>query len=434
MKSLAVILFFASAAAAYGTQVGTGSWFSCALHDGRVQCAGFNQNGELGNGTFGKPSARPSPVCEVPVDKEASSGCKRPLEGVRSISVGASHACALKSGGEVLCWGFNGAGQLGDGTTKSRHYAVAVKELPRASFVSAGLFHSCAVASGKAYCWGDNREGELGTRTPAEQMASARAVDGLTTGVTRIAAGFHASCAIHQGRVKCWGTNRHGGLGVPVNYGNWRANPEPQTVLGLDPDVSEISTGLYSACALTRGKMQCWGYNGDGQLGDGTTRTRWKPQPVIGMSERVEALAASYLYSNCAVQSEKLFCWGYNGWGNLGDGSRKNVLLPKFVAAGVSQVAAFGHWGEKGVLSYQQHACAVSSGAPGIACFGSNTFGELGMEGITSTSTPRSSALGPDRIAVSSIGETKEREKRKTATVPDAEENFSPPTPMDFIE
>ena len=312
--------------------VGTGGYSSCAVTGGgAVQCWGYNAFGQLGDGTT---TQRLTPV--------AVSGLGT---GVVAVTVGDEHACALTSGGAVQCWGWNGMGQLGDGTTTDRWTPVPVSGLlSGANTVGAGAFHTCAVTSGGALqCWGFNLYGEIGDGTTTDRLTPVTVI-GLAGGETTVAAGGDHTCAVTTGGgVECWGRNAAGQLGD----GTTTAHVMPVAVNGLGSDVIAVTAGYSHSCALTSlGAVRCWGYNGCGQLGDGTTTNRTTPVTVSGLASGVVAVTAGSGHTCAVTSGGAVYCWGNNGSGQLGDGTTTNRTTPVVVSGLTSGAvgAAAGGW------------------------------------------------------------------------------------------
>jgi alpha-tubulin suppressor-like RCC1 family protein len=340
---------------------GTGAGHTCALtRAGGVKCWGNNRFGELGNGTR---KYRTTPV--------AVHGL---TSGVTAISAGDSDSCALTGAGAVKCWGLNHVGQLGDGTTTGRRRPVAVSGLPSGvTAISAGRFHTCALTSaGGVKCWGNNEEGQLGDGTTTDRHTPVT-VSGLSSGVAAIAAGSYHTCALTTaGQVKCWGSNTHGELGDGTTTNRRR----PVAVSGFPSGVTAISAGFEDSCALTSaGGVECWGYNQYGKLGDGTRTDRHTPVAVSGLSSGVAAIAAGGFHSCALTSAGGVECWGYNFYGELGDGTTTNRRRP----VAVSRLAR----GVKAIEAGEAHTCALTS-AGWVKCWGLSILGDgTAIKGLT---------------------------------------------------
>jgi alpha-tubulin suppressor-like RCC1 family protein len=345
--------------------IAAGEYHTCGVTaGGGVKCWGSNEYGQLGNGKFGY-----GPIL---ADVSGLSS------GVDAIAAGRDHTCALTAGGGVKCWGYNGYGQLGDGTTTHRTTPVDVSGLTSGvDAITAGHYHACALTvGGGVKCWGYNGYGQLGDGTTTHRTTPVD-VSGLTSGVDAIAAGEYHTCALTVGGgVKCWGRNNNGQLGD----GTTTDRTTPVDVSGLTSGVEAMAVGRYHTCALTLGGgVKCWGDNGWGQLGDGTWTQRTTPVDVSGLTSGVDAIAAGY-YHTCALTADGgVKCWGRNSYGQLGDGTWTQRTTPVDVSgltSGVEAIAAGGY-----------HTCALTVGG-GVQCWGYNEYGQLGDGTTTDRTTP----------------------------------------------
>ena len=293
---------------------GAGGRHNCALLDtGGVKCWGSNEYGQLGDATT---SDRTTPVYV--------SGL---LSGVSSIHVGSRHTCAIMNTGAVKCWGWNEYGQLGNISTMNSSVPVDVDGLSSGVIsLTAGGFHTCVIMNtGASKCWGDNYYGQLGNGETESISLVPIDVVGLSSGVTAISAGGHHTCSLSSGGVKCWGRNEHGQIGD----GTLNLQTTPVDVYGLSMGVHAISVSALHTCVLMMaGSVKCWGNNESGQLGDGTTANELTPTDVVGLSTGVTSLSTGYSH-NCAIlASGKIMCWGENLDGELGDGTNINRSTP----------------------------------------------------------------------------------------------------------
>jgi len=330
--------------------VSAGAHHTCAVReDATLWCWGANASGQLGNGLA---LDLPGPTAVV-------------LAGdAVSVSAGQSaHTCAVLVGGEVWCWGDNGAGQLGDGTDQGSALPVQVAPLASAASVAAGGTHTCAVLdSGAARCWGAGDSGELGHGLLTGSFEPVVVAD--ATRISTLAAGPGLSCAATlDGTSLCWGANGFGQLGVGDTED--RSQPSPQVGLG---DVRAVAVHATHGCAVTNaGGVWCWGGNFWGQLGTSTTDATSWPQAVGGLTEAVD-VAVGQAHSCAVVADGAVWCWGRNAGGALGDGTGQDHLLPVRVLGLTDAVA---------VTAGERHTCALTS-TGAVWCWGVNWYGQLG--------------------------------------------------------
>jgi alpha-tubulin suppressor-like RCC1 family protein len=327
----------APASAKSWVRIDAGVRHSCGvMATGVVKCWGTNASSALGTRN---PSASKRAVKVVDLGGPA-----------QSISAGYDFTCGVVLG-SAKCWGEGRKAQRGDGTLQIGSTPVQVVGLTSGvTAVSAGSRNACAIVSGAAKCWGYGA-GVLGVfgnqyaTTPVQ-------IPGLETGVTSIAVGNLYGCAIVSGAVMCWGSNVHGELGSGLaTYSNL-----PVQVLGLESGATALTAGGDHACAIVNGGAQCWGANGTGQLGNGSISNSLVPVPVRGLGSSVTSISASlggeqlngstvYAGYTCAVVKHSARCWGYNGNGRLGNGTTVASVVPvavKGLNSGVSSIDAGG--------------------------------------------------------------------------------------------
>lgn len=287
---------------------------------------------------------------------------------VTQVDTGSTHTCAITTAGGAKCWGGNGSGQLGNNSTTQSNVPVDVVGLTAGvASISAGSTATCAVtAAGAAKCWGYNGNGQLGNNSTTQSRVPVDVV-GLTSGVAAVSTGGSYSCAVTStGGAKCWGSNAAGRLG----NGSTTDSPVPVDVVGLSSGVVKISATDSHTCALTvSGSALCWGANSSGQLGTNSTVNSTVPVAVVGLNSGVAAISAGSGYSCAMTTSGGAKCWGSNGNGQLGNGSTTRSLVPVDVAGLTSGVAS--------VSAGNSTACAVTTGGA-AKCWGLGVFGQLG--------------------------------------------------------
>lgn len=319
--------------------IATTNEHTCVLTSTGPKCWGNNGYGALGDGT--KTSTR------APVDAST-------LPGVVSIATGYYQTCGLTAAGGVKC--------VGNGSVTATDVAGLTSGVVA---LSSGQAFNCAVTSaGAAKCWGLNTDGQLGNNTKQTSPTPVD-VEGLTSGVVSISAGYTSTCALTQaGGVKCWGRNNSGQIGNPSVP--FLGTPVPVDVQGLTSGVAAVSVGLNHACALmTTGGVKCWG--------DMKITITDHPVDIAGLSSGVAAISAGQNNTCVLTSSGGVKCWGLNGSGQLGNNSSgtgsTSPVDVQGLTSGVASVA----------VGYNR-ACAVTT-AGAAFCWGENAKGELGNGG-----------------------------------------------------
>lgn len=301
-------------------------------------------------------------------------------DAVVAISAGEVHTCAVTEPGMAWCWGYNGQGQLGHGTTASTSVPAMIKGLTEVVDIAAGKLHSCAItAKGEAWCWGHNAHGQLGDGSTTASLVPVR-VSGLED-VMAIAVGESFSCAVTatEGKAWCWGANAAGQLG----NGTTTPSLVPVEVQGL-ADLTTIDAAFYEAHACARdatGRGWCWGRNDHGQLGDGSTISRSTPV-AVDLEEELRSVSVG-MWHSCGLQRDgQPWCWGSNWSGQLGSGgpTGNDARSPTPV-----QVKDLGSL--LTIATGKAHTCAIDSKRQAW-CWGENASGGLGGGKDTHHPTP----------------------------------------------
>jgi alpha-tubulin suppressor-like RCC1 family protein len=277
---------------------------------GAAYCWGKNDFGQLGNGTT---TERHVPVAV------------RGRQTFASVSAGHAYTCGVTTSGVPFCWGANASGALGNGTTIASHVPVAVSGSHRFISVSAGPnFHTCGVTrTGAAWCWGNNGSGELGDGTTIEKLVPV-AVSGRHR-FAAIGTGFSFTCGVATtGAAYCWGHNVSGQLGNGTTF----ASLTPVAVVGGHAFASVSPSEENHTCGMTMtGAAYCWGLNRNGEIGDGTTTDSSVPVAVSG-NLVFASVSAGPAYACGVTTAGAAYCWGSNDFGQLGDGTTTESHVP----------------------------------------------------------------------------------------------------------
>lgn len=257
--------------------------------------------------------------------RSAAAGVTGLSSGVRAVAAGYQFACALKNDGGAACWGSDTYGELGDNGSTDRSTPVAVSGVSDAVAITAGDSHACVLgAAGAVSCWGRNGAGQLGDGSTTDRRTPV-AVTGLPSGVIAIDAGGAHSCALTDaGEVWCWGSNASGELGA----GDLVSSSVPRKVSGLST-ATAVTAGTVHTCALLDDTTaRCWGDNTDGELGNLSTVRQTTPATVSGLANAI-SIGAGY-NATCAVKTDHtVACWGRNDHGQIGNGTTTNATSPQ---------------------------------------------------------------------------------------------------------
>jgi alpha-tubulin suppressor-like RCC1 family protein len=397
--------------------ISAGGDHTCALlAGGSVECWGDNADGQLGVGTSSGPMAcNGDPCARTPV-------AVRAITTATAISAGGDHTCALLADGSVECWGDNADGQLGVGTSSGPMACsgdpcsttpVPVRGIAHATAISAGGTQTCALlVGGSLECWGYNGYGQLGVGTSSGPHTCRDGAPCATTPVavrgivnaTAITAGNDHTCALlATGAVDCWGYNFSAELGVGTSSGphfctagQW-CSTTPVAVLGVANATAVVAGGDHTCALLAAGRVDCWGYNSYGQLGDGVSGgpetcefgvVRCAKTPVAASGTTSPTALAAGGDHTCALGAGgRVTCWGANSFGELGDGTRNGPGACNGYPCSATPVAVSRLTGATAISGGGDHTCALLSGG-GVDCWGEGAYGELGDGRIAERDVP----------------------------------------------
>jgi len=323
---------------------------------------------------------------------------------------------SISSPATVLCSGLNTFGQLGDGTTTNRTGLTAIansSKIQSPKAVAVGSKHACAISgsgsdspgAGVLYCWGDNTWGQLGNGTNTSSSSPVQVSDNgsfTNSDIAGVVAGREHTCAVNSTmKLFCWGLNAQGQLGD----GTTTNRNVPTAVAGVfTAGTTQASANFYPwvaagdihTCAALSGtnRVYCWGDNTSGQLGDGTTTSRTLPVDTgtsggaAGVANTYKSPIAAGLDFTCVRDTATLKCWGDNSRGQLGDGSNTQRLTPTAVSSstGLNQADSWS------IAAGGQTACAISntsgSSSYTVWCWGANDAGQVGDNTTVAKNTP----------------------------------------------
>jgi alpha-tubulin suppressor-like RCC1 family protein len=350
--------------------------------DGTVWTWGQNNYGQLGdNTTYEKNYA-------VQVVNSSLAN----LSDVKAIAVGSSHNVALKNDGTVWAWGLNTSGQLGDSSTTNRSTAVQIKNLTNVIAVAAGSSHTVALKEdGTVWTCGFNNNGQLGDGTVANKSTIVQAIN--VEGIEAISAGCYHTVALKKGgTVWAWGSNQYGQLGDATNLNKSTAVQAVVEGSANITDVKAVTTGYYHTIALKNdGTVWAWGYNTNGQLGDGTTSSRnYAAQVTLeGYSEftNVKEVAAGDNHNIVLKNDGTVWAWGNNQYGQLGDGTSTTKKFPVQVKSDSSSYLT----GVSAVAGGTSHTIVLREDGT-VNVWGYNYYGQIG-DGTTANKSYPTQAL-----------------------------------------
>lgn len=337
------------------------NWYTLALRStGTLWARGLNTFGQLGNGG----------IDSTATPQQVGTGTTW-----TAVARGDEHSVALRADGTLWAWGKNNHGQLGDGTTTDRAQPVQVGTATTWAAVDAGTSHTVALRTdGSLWAWGHNNYGQLGTGSFTNATSPVRV--GSATNWTAISCGAYHTCGLRfGGTLWSWGANSHGELGGGTTSLTGRNAPEQ---VGSMTNWASVSTGSsFTLAVRTDGTLWSWGYNDQGQLGDGTTTSRSSPAQV-GTATNWASAAAGLLHALAVRTDGTLWSWGVNSGGVLGNSTTTDSPYPE-------QVGSNTLWTQVNCSSNNSAALRADGS---LWIWGRNHYGQLGTGTWIDASAP----------------------------------------------
>lgn len=408
--------------------VNSGVYLTCAIFNGETWCSGKNNLGQLGIGRKDNNiHTAPSRVVRKLGDLDGKFD--------KMVGVGNELVCIVTTDNEIYCAGSNVSGKLGVGNDDGAYYTTFMQQVKKPSsmtgeitHIAIGSNHVCVVSGGDPWCWGSNSYGQIGDGTTSNASSPTR-VKNLGSSLGYAVSDLHTvpwayhTCAVADSKAYCWGRNSRGQLGN--NTTSSGATTTPQEVYRdgdglLDKKVVSIRTSMGNSsngsltdyplvsggmsrahtCALTsEGKVYCWGANGSGQLGNGTIGSEDVPaysQTIPGLvggelSGKTVIQISTAHYQSCALTQEgsarKVYCWGDSSGGKLGNGlTRPNMSTP----TPILDTNISGKYITQ-LMGAVNRTCVIADNMS--YCWGVNTDGQIGDGTTTNRSEPTEASM-----------------------------------------
>lgn len=282
----------------------------------KLKCWGHNYYGQIGDGS--SKNNKSSPV-------EVDSSLK-----FKTVSAGVDHTCAVTTAGQMKCWGNNDLGQVGDGTTQTRSAPIVIDSKTTYKTVSAGSRYTCGITtSDQIKCWGSDPSrivvggNSVGQPVPTLLDASNTYLD--------VSAGseWRACARTLSNEIRCWGLT-----GVGDGTEELRRLPTKVDSSTKYMSVQVSSSGATSCGITSTGKLKCWGWNNWGQLGLGDNAHRLAPVDIAEPASFTEVATGSG--HTCGITNlNQIKCWGWNSIGQIGDGTNSDKNLPILILSNI---------------------------------------------------------------------------------------------------
>jgi alpha-tubulin suppressor-like RCC1 family protein len=347
--------------------VSAGGDHTCGIrHDGKLYCWGDDSNGQVGDGNF--------------ISTHKTPGRIGTFEDWAEVSAGGAHTCGVRSNGKLYCWGADYVSQVGNGVDAGSDVLSPqrIGDFEDWADVSAGRLHTCGVReNGKLYCWGYGAMGQLGYVSGGGDPNVPSRVGSFEDWTTVSAGGDHTCGVRANGKLYCWGFDNAGQVGD--GNGTTTTGPPTPRRIGSFEDWSDVSAGGAHTCGIRHdGKLYCWGGDGSGEVGNGSPSSPVDAPQRIGTFEDWSEVSAGGGHTCGVRRNGKLYCWGYDNKGQVGDGDAA------FAAITPRRIGSFEDWATASAGSL--HSCGVRENGK-LYCWGNDDSGQVGDGDFISTHT-----------------------------------------------
>jgi len=354
------------------SQVACGYYHTTAIKtDGTLWTWGYNSNGQLGDGT---QTAKSSPVQTI------AGGTNW-----KQVTGGYGHTTAIKTDGTLWSWGRNVNGELSDGTSTNTSSPIqTIAGGTNWSQVAGGAYHNMAIKTdGSLWTWGHNTFGQLGDSTITNKSSPIQTITGGTNW-KYLTTNASASYAIDTSdNLLVWGDNSNGQMLLPNSLED-RSSPV-QTITG-GTNWSQVACGhMHTTAIKTDGTLWTWGYNPNGALGDSTITAKSSPVQTVAGGTNWSQVAGGYRHTTAIKTDGTLWTWGYNINGQLGDGTQTTKSSP------VQTVAGGTNWK---YLTIGQSASYAIDASDNLLVWGRNDYGQQLLPNNADKSSPVQTITG----------------------------------------
>lgn len=325
-------------------------------------------------------------ICFTTLDKDYTA-----------VECGSQFSLALKADGTVWAWGANDKGQLGDGSALDKATPIQVDNLTDIVAIASGQDHSLALCvDGTVWAWGSNDKGQLGLGTISDFVTTPAQIPTISSVIGIAAGGEHSLAVTLDGTALAWGYNYFGQLGDGTE--TQRSSPVPVLDSSMTMPVVTVAAGPAHSMAIDEeGTAWAWGFNENGQLGNGTTTSISVPVKLDQLFGAISLDAGTY-HSMALCADGSVWTWGYDLYGQLGDGntSQHLITLPQEITSIFNSVIAIAAGS-----SYSLALCSDGT----LLAWGDNEWSQLGDGSTNKRAVPEQVSIGTDILAIAGGGE-----------------------------